>query len=65
LSRHFITSDKEYQGYLKLSNPRPYDNILKDKGVQFVYDKLVSINSNEKELRKEHIAEVRKKKYSR
>jgi len=45
---------------------KSYDKpILKDKGVQFVYDKLISLNSNDKELRKEHIAKVRKKKNSR
>ena len=36
--------------------------ILKDKGVHFVYDKLASMKSNDKELRKEHIAKIREKK---
>ncbi len=39
--------------------------ILTDKGVNFVYEKLTSINSNDKDLRKKHIAEVREKKKSR
>ena len=36
--------------------------VLTDKGIDFIYNKLSSLNSNDKIMRKEHIASIKKKK---